>query len=226
MPFDALTILRGLNNAATPVLVNLDKDEVQAVVVTPNADGAYVVDLKKTAKKGLAIVMVLPTEPVDYGHTLTTLIEESDHLERNWQTLVTFPVINALMRKIKLTATTAFEDTDIGKTITKDTSLDAGVILKIDQALFTEGGVGEILLSMVDAADLFTLDANVGLTTNGVGAGDLLASGIAVPTKGVYIRRIVSSKRYIRGKYTTTVDAGANFGKVQVLVGDDQLDRL
>jgi len=213
MPFDENLILRG---KYTTAVIDLEPTEAVAVSLTVNSDGAKCLDLKETGAKGMAAVLTVPAEPTTYADILTAIIEASDHLDRNWATVADFPVLNALMRKIKLTATTAFVASDIGKTITKDTSLDAGVILTIDEALFTEGGSGYILLSMIDSADLFTLDANVGLTTDGTGAGDLTASGLAVPTVGESIVRFTTDKRYVRGKYT--VSTGGNFGKVEVLL--------
>lgn len=229
MPFDALTILRGKNNASPAVLVDLETGDVQATTVAPNADGNCIVDLKKTGKKGLAIVMVLPTEPVGYQDTLAVLIEESDHLDRGWQTLLTFPTLLCYLRQMEATATQVFVVADIGKVlISTDDASAVGKVVSFDQSLCHVGGYGTIVTVMQTVADVYDKAGDT-LTVTGA-AGGIATQGLAdrvKPTKGIYIRRLITDKRYVRGKYTIVdTSTGANFGKMQLLIGDDQLNVL
>lgn len=229
MPFDNSLILRDGT-------VDLAVAEATAppTLLTADAYGAKCLDLKETAVKGLAAVMVVPsvhatlaTEPITYADTLDVSIQVSDHLARNWETLTSFPLLHALMRKIKLSSTIAFIDGDIGETIIKATSLDAGVILEIDQALLTAGGIGYILLSMIDLNDLFTLDANTVLDctgSGGTGTGVLLASGEAVSTCGVFVVRFATDKRYARAFCTT--GASGHFYGTQIMLSPYPFKRL
>jgi len=233
MAFDALTVLRGKYGDS---YVNLETSEVVAVALAANSDGACVVDLKKTGKKGLAAVLVCPTRAaLDYEDTLTVTIEESDHLDRGWETVMAFPVIYAFLMKLKVKCTTAYIPSDIGKAAVEATSLDAGLLVSYGAELEAADGIGYIVVRQDDVDSLFN-NTDAAISTTG-GTGAATEVGVAekgfIPdggsdyepgTPGTYVRRFTSNKRYIRGKYVAS--ATSNFGKVQCLIGDDQLDRL
>lgn len=216
MPFDTLGILRN-------GLVALAPAEAAAVAVTVDANGAYAVDIKQTGVRGLAAVMFLPTEPTTYADTLTASIEASDHLDRNWETVASFPVLTALVRKVKLIATTGFAIADITGTMLEGTTSDAGVVLAYDEALATADGIGYVTYAMVDALDIFaSLTETVTAGTTGVGTeqGEV---ALVVPTVGIYVARFATDKRYVRGLYT--VSAGGAFGLVACFLGDQDFQR-
>lgn len=213
MAFDELGILRG---KYTTAVIDLEPTEAAAVSLTVNSDGAKCLDIRQTGAKGLAAVMVVPAEATTYADTLTAIIEASNALDRGWETIAAFPVLHALMRKIKVIATTAFVAADIAQNIVEGTTSGAGLLLAFDDALLAIDGVGYCLFSMIDSADLFdSLTETVTSAGTGVGTeqGEL---GLVVPVVGVSIARFATDKRYIRGKYT--VSTGGNFGKVEVMV--------
>jgi len=217
--FDALLMLRD-------GLVDLDENEaaVPAFSLVKNADGARCADIREMGPKGMSVVMNIPAEPTTYADTLTAIIQASDHLDRNWQTIADFPILYALMRKIKVKATTAFLATDIGQNIVESTSSDAGLLLAYDEALATIGGIGYCLYGMIDLNDLFD-----GKTETVTSAGDGIGTeqgedAIVVPTVGVHVVRFATDKRYIRGKFTVT--ASGNFGKVSCLIGNESWPKV
>ena len=67
--------------------------DTAATSTTRNADGAVVLDIKKTGTKGLVAVMVCPTAPTTYADTLTGLIQHSNHISTGWETVASFPVL-------------------------------------------------------------------------------------------------------------------------------------
>ena len=203
MAFDALGILKGLYGGA---LVEVDENDAVPITIAANTDGNCVVDLKKTGAKGLAAALIWTaisgTPP--YSDEGTILIEASDNLDRNWLEVARFPVMHAYLRRLKgCTATTAFVAADVTtpRVLTATTGTDTGLIFSVDQALFTIGGVGDIVVEMQDSADVYgtagdtlTATAGTGIATQGV---------IGVPEvpqmiPGIHIVRFATDKRYVR----------------------------
>lgn len=209
MPFDADLILRD-------GLVDLDANEAAAVATTVNADGAYALDLKKTAVKGMAAVIVLPTAPTTYADTLAVSIQESDHVDGDYKTIASFPTLYAMMRRIKASASVAAAVIgDIGQVLTGGTTTDTGEIRFIEEALYTLNGKGYIYVTMQGADDLFD-DDDEAITSAGTFSGVVDGEAAVVSTflsgANFYVCRFASNKRYIRGLFTAS--AGSNFGKV------------
>lgn len=224
MPFDANLVLRGEYGGT---LVDLDESDAVCTALTMNDDGNIVVDLKKTGKKGLAAVVIC-TEAADsaaYTDRATLSIEESDELDRNWQTAVTFPVLINFLRTIHVTATTGFVVGDIGQLITEETSTDTGLLISFDEALKTASGIGELLVEMVDSGDVFGADLAKTETSSGTGRSTkrLVTTVPDQMMPGIYVRRFTTNKRYLRFNGETVADS---IGKVWVLIGDDVLDTL
>ncbi len=222
--FDANLILKGEYSSA---LVEVDQsDAVADSVSVANSDGNLIVDLKKTGLKGLACVVIFTaiSGTAPYDDELVIEIQESDHLDREWQTNVTFPTVHNYVRKIWVTATTAFvaADQTTPRALTETTSTDSGQILYIGQNLFTIGGTDYILVEMDDSGDLF--DEAVGTVetaTGGTGVGTK-AKDTEIPPQfvpGTMIRRFTTDKRYVRAKCT----ADDGIGTVWILLMDDAL---
>ncbi|GAH50862.1 unnamed protein product [marine sediment metagenome] len=130
---------------------------------------------------------------------------------------------------MEATATQVFVVADIGKVlISTDDANAVGKVVSFDQSLCHVGGYGTIVTVMQTAADVYDKAGDT-LTVTGA-AGGIATQGLAdrvKPTKGIYIRRLITDKRYIRGEYTiVNTSTGANFGKMQLLIGDDQLNVL
>jgi hypothetical protein len=221
MPFDSLLILRDGT-------VDLDPNEVVAISTTRNADGSVVLDLKETGVKGLAAVMILPTAPTTYADTLTVHIQESDALAGSYVTIASFPVLYTYVRKIPASASVAAAvEADIGQVLTGGTTGDTGVIIAIDNSLFTLNGTGYIYVAMAGADDLFdnTSEAITSASTfSGVVNGAASTTSVEHGAPNTYIVRFSSTKRYIRGSYT--VSAGGNFKKAFVGLTPWAFDRL
>jgi hypothetical protein len=211
MNFDAEMLLRD-------GLVDLDASEAVAISLTRNADGAVALDLRKTAAKGMAAVMILPSAPTTYADTLTALIQQSDALEGNWETIAAFPVLSALLWKVpSLASVAAAVEADLGKLLTGGSTGDTGAIVHIDPALYALNGEGFITVSQVDIGDVFdnTSEAITAATGTFSGVVNGVAGSVAVQVgPGIYVARFAATKQYLRGKYT--VSAGGNFGKVLV----------
>lgn len=198
-------------------LVDLDASEAVAISTTKNADGAVAIDLRETPANGLVAVMYLPTAPTTYADTLTALIQQSDALEGNWETIADLPVLYTYLRKIPASASVAAAvEADIGDTLTGGTTGDTGVIIHIDPALYALNGTGYITVAMAGADDLFD-DDDEAITSGGTFSGVVNGAVATVPDQhgpATYIVRFIATKRYLRGKYTVT--AGGNFGKALV----------
>jgi len=210
MPFDSNLILRDGT-------VDLDNNEAAAVSETANADGAKVLDIRKTGTMGLVAVLVLPDAPTTYGDTLSAVIQASDHVSADFKTIASFPTLYALMRRLRITATTAYVPADIGQTQTGGTTGDTGVLRWYDKALETIGGTGDLLVSMVAADDVFD-DVDETITSGGTGVGTMQKAAVADKglSYGIYVVRFVTNKRYIR--YLGAPSAGSNFGDVECLL--------
>ena len=157
MAFDANGILKGLYSSA---LVALDESDAVATSLTANDDGNAVVEIKKTGVRGLAAVLVFTaiSSTAPYSDEGTVVIEASDELDRNWYEVARFPRIHCYLRKLKdCVATTAFVAADVTtpRVLTATTDTATGLIYSVDQALFTLGGVGDIVVEMQDSADVY-----------------------------------------------------------------------
>ena len=218
MAFDALNILRGLYG---DVLVDLDSAEVVAISTTVNTDGAKCLDLKETGARGLSAVMTLPSAPTTYQNKLTAIIQASDALAGNWETIADFPVLYSYLRRVPVKATVAAAvEADVGKKLTESAgTLDSGVIVHIDPALYALNGTGYILVAMDDAGDIFAGPAEALIATGGTFSGvETAAADVPAGLQhgpGDYVVKFATDKRYVRGKYTAVA---TNWGKVQVLV--------
>ena len=227
MPFDAQLILKGLYSGA---LVDTDENDAVATSLTANSDGNAVVEVKKSGAKGLTAVVVL-TEEADsasYSDETTIEIQESDNLDRNWQTVCEFPVLRSHLILLEdCVATTAFVAADVTtpRVLTATTDTATGKIVAVDQALFTIGGVGNILVEMQDSADLYgtpgdtlTATSGTGVATQGSKAGKKYSWIQHQP--GIHAQRFTTNKRYLRSKVT----AADNIGKVWIFVVDGPFD--
>lgn len=223
MPFDANLILKGLYSGA---LVDTDESDAAAVATTVNTDGNAVVEIKKTGIRGLAAVIVM-TELADsdaYSDETIVEIQESDELDRNWETIATSKILRSHLILLKdCVATTAFVALDVTtpRVLTATTGTDTGLIVAVDQALFTIGGIGDILVESQDSADVYGTAGDTLTATSGTGVATQGAAGIAGEASvqhqpGVHVVRFVTNKRYVRAK-TTAED---NVGKCWILIGD------
>ena len=226
MAFDADLILKGLYGGA---LIDMDEDDAVATSLTANSDGNAVVDVSKTGAKGLAAVVVL-TEAADadsYDDEAVITIEESDYLDKGWQTVVTFPTLHTHIAELFITATTGFVAADIGQAMTQETTADTGQLLWYDPVLETIGGIGKVWIERDDSGDVF--NEIVGKTVNNAGTGRATKTYGAGTTKyfdmqpAVYIRRFATNKKYVRCNCAAVDD---NYGKVWILLTDNALDRL
>lgn len=230
MAFDAKNILKGLNNAGTPVLVSIDEADVAAIAVTPNADGNSVVDIRKTGVKGLAAVMILlgfeTGESALFINTDKAIVnlEASDSLVSNWERIATFPTLyGANQLRLSVTATTGFSQSDIGTLVTQETTADTGYLTWFDPVLAVAGGVGDIVIQPVDSGDVFNEAAGVTINTAGgestktYGAGTTYSVTSDIP--GIYVVRFATNKRYIRCNCLATVEDA--IGKGWILLTDN-----
>lgn len=209
MPFDADLLLRD-------GLVDLDASEALATSTTRNDDGAVVLDLKETGASGMSAIMTLPTAPTTYEDTLTVLIQESESLDRNWRTVGAFEVVQALLYRLRdCTATTAFVAADVTtpRVLTATGDGATGKIWKVDQELFTVGGVGDIYVIMVDAADVYGTASDTLTATSGTGVATQGPIGESWRQK-ILVCRFGTTQRYLR--HSATVSSGGNFGKVLI----------
>ena len=209
MPLDADSILRDGT-------IDLDNSEVTAVSETRNGDGAVVLDIRKTGIMGIVAVMVCPDVPTAAADTLAASIQASDHVSADFKDVASFPTLYALVRRLRIQATTGFAAADIGDTITGTDTGDTGTLRWYDQALETVGGVGDLLVELDAAGDAFD-DVDEVITSGGTGVGAMngAISGITQALSyGVYAVRFVTQKRYVR--VSNTPSAGANWGSVLV----------
>ena len=240
MPFDDKLILKGEDSSGD--LIDMDQSDAVAILLTVNDDGNRVVDLLANSTrrsplqqrgaeivKGLSAVVVYTEAPdsAAYDDEAVITIEESDQLDRHWQTVVTFPTIHNFVRKIYISATTAFVATDVTRELSEATSNDTGQIIYISPGLMTTGANGGYVLVEMDAVgDVY--DEAVGVVetaTAGTGVGTK-AKATEVPTQmlpGTYIRRFSTTKRYLRCNANNVDDS---MGKVWILIGDEQLTKL
>ena len=232
MAFDAKNILRGLNDAATPVLVAMDESDIQAIAVTPNADGNSAVDIRKTGVKGLAAVAIYLGPSASEQALLVDndyaklIIQASDQLEGSWEDVATFPTVYYHVLEVYCTATVAaFTALSIGSTVTQETTADTGILIAFDQELLDVDGVGKLYIAVTDEADVFNEAAGKTLiaTSPGPGSGiktygvdTTVASPVMAP--GIYVVRFATNKRYVRCNYDDVLDS---FGKVWVLLTDN-----
>lgn len=222
MPFDDDLILKGEYSSA---LVDVDASDAVSTSLTVNTDGNVCVDLKKTGMSNPLSAVLILTEEADanaYDDEMTVTIEESEFLDRSWQTVATFPVFHCHIRKVPITATTAFVAADIGQDLTETTSNDTGKILFVSTGLLTTGANGGYVLVEMDAAgDLFDEAVGTVETSGGTGVGTKAAASTAglelQMQPGIYVRRFQSHKRYVRGNFGTP---GGNFGKCWLLLSN------
>jgi len=215
MAFDSLGILRGLYSTA---LVEMDENDAVATSLTANSDGNAVVEIKETGVHGLAAVMIFTaiSATAPYSDEGTILIQASDQLDRNWETVASFPTIHCYLRRLKnCTATTAFVAADVTtpRVLTATTGTDTGLIYSVDQALFTVGGVGDIVVEMQDAADLYATAGDTLTATAGTGIATQGAIGVPeIPqmVPGIHVVRFTTDKRYVRCNCETVADGLGN----------------
>lgn len=212
--FDDLLILKDGS-------VALDENDVAASALTVNADGNYVLDIRKTGNSGLYAVMICPTAPTTYADTLTAKIQHSHHLTDGWEDLVAFPTLYAYMRELRCTPTTAFVSTDIGLvlTATTDSASDGGVIIDFDNKMINSTlDQGRILVQMSDANDDYSTAGDTLTATSGTGVGTQGAAAWATSERsyGIYVVRFATERRYIRSN--TTVSAGGSWGYTEIYV--------
>lgn len=211
------------------------------IVLTPTTDtpavsltrdaatGGAAIDLKKTGHKGLCAVMICPSKPTTYDDTLAGFIEESDLLGeptalKTWERVADFPVVNAMLRELYVTATTAFVASDVGRilTATTDSASDGGHIVSFDPALLVVGGYGKVVIAMTDANDDYSTAGDTVTATSGTGVGTQGAASVVTPVNGgipgTYVTRFTATKRYIRANLT--VSSGGSYGLVSVLLTD------
>jgi hypothetical protein len=215
MAFDASGILKGLYGG---VLISIDESDAVSISKTANTDGNAVVQIDGTPSNGLCAVMALAgpssTEAaLLFGDEANITIEASDELDRGWVTVAVFPEIFYNVAEMSATATTAFTSADIAATLTQETTADTGLIIAFETALETIAGVGKILVSQVDAGDIFNQTAGKTLTSNGVGVSTkTYGAGTTIfPNNrylpGVYVVRFVTHKKYVRCNCADVEDA-------------------
>ncbi len=202
---------------------DLQTAEAAALVLTADANGAKVLDIRKTGQRGLAAVLVLPTAPTAFADTLDVTIEHSRWYDDTdaFDTLVTFARLYAIVYRVRGTATVAFDSDDILQTLTSTDTSDELTIIDYDKALETVGGIGDVIGAQVAADDVF--DQTDGDTCTSGGGGTMTqVSAAAVRTKlrsyGVYVVRFHTDRQYIRALFTAS--AGSNFGKVECLISN------
>ena len=223
MAFDANGILHGEYSGA---LVDCDESDAVATSKTVNSDGNGVIEIDKTGIKGLTAVLIL-TESADsdaYDDEANITIEASDELDRHWREVARFPTLHAHIRKVWITATTAFVAGDIGKDLTESTSTDTGKILYISDELFTVGGKGYVLIEMDAAGDVFDEAVDtVETATAGTGVGTKTKASEAGTElqmqPGLYTVQFKTPKKYVR---CNCEDVEDNIGKIWILLTNHQ----
>ncbi len=215
MALDANLILRGGASVTA-----LDASEAAPVALTLSADGGYCLDVRKTGKHGLWAVAYFPTKPTSYTHTVTLLVQDSEHLAAGWETIATFPIVYAMCMEMFCTATTAFTAAAIGQVIvaTTDSGAGTGVVRYYDRALEAIGGYGKIIISMADSADDYsTAGDTLTMGGSGVGAGTQGAVAVLSPPPsgfpGVLAVHFSTQKKYVR---CYGVPTGGDFGLVEI----------
>ena len=211
MPYDENLILHGV--ASGGAHLDMDENCVVPVLLAVNATGDKCLDIRKTPVDGLVVSLVL-TEDADvdsYTDDSTITIEHSDHLNRGWATLVTFPILHSHIKRIFVEATVAFVAGDIGGALTSQDG-DTGILLAYDDALETVGGQGYVYCEMDLATDYFddavlnTCNATTGestIVTQCLVAEDPL---IQMQPK-IYSIRFSTQKRYIRANTSNCADS-------------------
>lgn len=219
MPFDNNLVLRDGT-------IDLDPNEVVAAAITANADGAKVLDIRKTGPRGLVAVLICPTAPTDYLDVLDVVIQDSDNPDVGFAALATFPTKYAYMYRVRGVATQAFAAADLADYLVSTAGgSDTGIIRWYDKLLETVGGEGDILCEATDSGDIYDDVAGDTLTSGG---GDGIATQLLIAgarcramSYGVYALRFFTYKRYIRALFT--VSSGGNWGNVQLLLTNDGL---
>lgn len=222
MAFDALGILKGHYSGA---LVEVDESDAVAISKTANSDGNAVVEINQTGVHGLAAVLIWTaiSATAPYSDEGLILIEASDELDRNWQEVARFPTMHCYLRRLKnCTATTAFVAADVTtpRVLTATTDTATGLIYSVDQALFTIGGVGDIVIEMQDAADLYATAGDTLTATAGTGIATQGAASVPeVPQMipGIHVVRFSTDKRYVRCNCETVADG---LGTAWILLTD------
>lgn len=223
MAFDALGILKGLYSGA---LVEVDESDAVSITVAANSDGNCVVDIRKTGVKGLAAVLIWTaiSGTAPYSDEGSILIEASNELDRNWLEVARFPTMHAYLRRLKnCVATTAFVALDVTtpRVLTATTGTDTGLIYSVDQALFTLGGVGDIVVEMQDSADVYGTAGDTLTATAGTGVGTQGLVGVPeIPQMipGIHVVRFATDKCYIRCNCETVADG---LGTAWILLTDN-----
>ena len=225
MAFDASLILHGEYSDA---LVDCDENDTVAVSLTVNADGNGVIDVRKTGLSNPMCAVLILTEEADsdaYDDVSTITIEESEFLDRGWQTVTTFPVLYSHIAKVYITATTAFValDQTTPRVLTETSSNDSGAILFISEELFTVDGQGYCLVERDAAGDVFDEAVGQVLTaTSGTGVGTKTKAtelGVSVQMQpGIFVRKFHTNKRYVRCNCEALED---NIGKIWIMLTND-----
>jgi hypothetical protein len=221
MAFDYYGILKGLYSAA---LVEVDESDAVATSKTVNSDGNVVVEINETGVHGLAAVQIWTalSSTAPYSDLCTTAIQASNELDRNWETVATFPVVHPYLRIMRnCIATTAFVAADVTtpRVLTATTDTATGLIYSVDQALFTVGGVGDIIIEMQDSADLYATAGDTLTATSGTGVATQGAASVPLVPQmipGIQVVRFATDKRYIR--CATTAEDG--MGTAWILLTD------
>lgn len=220
MVYDANLTLHGKGSGGA--LVDLDESDAVAILTSVNADGNKVLDLRKTGAKGLiaSLILIEEADSLAYDDEAVITIEESDFLDRNWQTVVTFPTLHAHLRRIYVTCTVGFDAADIGAALTSQAG-HTGQLLKFDQALATAAGSGYLYVEMDDAGDTFAdvVGQNMDGTTGRSTVTRTVESHLAIQMQPkTYHRRFTSDKRYIRCNASNVEDS---IGLVWILLTND-----
>jgi len=223
MAYDENLILHGV--ASGGVHLDLDENGVNALTLAVNATGNKCLDIRKTGAKGLVASLIL-TEVADadaYSDESTIFIEDSDHLDRGWARVTTFPTLYAHIRRIWVTTTVGFNAADIGAALTSQAPYH-GQLLAFDDALLAVGS-GYVYVEMTDAGDLFT-DA-VGQTVNGT-TGRSTVTRVCVGLEPniqmqphIYNRRFSTNKRYIRANILGATQVTDSLGICWILLTND-----
>ena len=115
---------------------------------------------------------------------------------------------------------------DLNDTDIRDTYY-AGLIHDIAQALFTVGGVGDIVISMEDSADLYATAGDTLTATSGTGIATQGAISVADNSRGhpggTLVIRFATDKRYVRFNGATVAD---DLGTCWVTLETESLDKL
>ena len=207
MAFDANLILKGLYSGA---LVDTDESDAAPVSLTANDDGNAVVEIKETGAKGLVAVVIL-TEEADadaYSDETTIEIQESNELDRGWEAVGKSNILRSHLILLKdCIATTGFValDATTPRVLTATTDTATGLIVAFAEALKTIGGIGDILVEMQDAADLYATAGDTLTATSGTGVATQGVAGTKVGVQhqpGAHTIRFTSDKRYCRAVVT------------------------